>query len=650
MAYHQPVRYLYDGDKIVAGRYVREARRLIENMLAQLPSDTPAGRRIFRYPDGTSVEIIIADMQVTAIIRTRKPKPKIPRAFDDFVVTPRSSTWPDGTDPAHPQMIIRAPLEGDKKWHTYFFDRTNPVYDIFGGAKGTYKNNPNGEPLFPEGIVHAGNVDWRGPNGERISWYGPDSRYFFDTYRQPRDQYGRFVFNLGQVLFDVDKYCTDNNEDWYARLIVGACLREHDDGTWLYMMMADMPDVSTPTQTVGPNEVYFSENFPLYDVNYRLRRVRLREDLATSEAMKWSPVDGTAEQLWTAFAYRGCNPWVFNTAGTKMTTFALVDSPVFLFTDDLSNTLGNVPPAAQDRIDVDLTNPTSPTFETSAPSIAPGVSAADTAVDYADDGTVIPILLSREAVENSPHALVLRMGQFAYPMWFEATPRAGFNYTSVRRRLTWMDAREQFLVCEELVTNIGASNYSFEFATVVMYRGAMVARRINATDAGAGLADDDATGALEACKDVAVAPLAFMWMLRANVFLTTYRASIGGLTASQVLQPYLPAATFGQFGARAGSTGPSTAVASYANSGFANNPADVHGHRVSFSGAARAGIGIYSGWFDDGTTDPKNQSASFVSGNSLAGLTGVGGTNARYHPIWLLGQPIGGDRPVIATP
>lgn len=650
MAYNQPVRFFYDGDKVVAARYVREARRLIANMLALLPPTTPAGRRIFRYPEGVSIEIIIADQQVTTIIRTTPPVRKLQRLFDDFVVTPRSSVWPDGTDADHPQMILRAPQADGESWRTFFYDQTNPLYAGFAGPKGTYKNNPTGQPLFPDGIVHAGNVDWRGQNGERISWYGPDSRYLFDIYRQPSDQYGRFVFNLGQVLFDVDKYCIDNTVDWYARLVVGACLREHDDETWLYMMMAEMPDLSIPTRTVGPQEVYFSESYPMYDVDYRLRRVRLQRAPLTTKAMKWSAVDGSAEEVWSYSVARGCNPWVFSTDGTKMTTFALPISPVFLFNDNLSTELGNVPPAQQDRIDVDVSNPSAPNASTTHPSMAPGASSAVTAVDYTDGGDLIEVSLRRAPLSLSPHGLSLMMGSVAYPLWYSEPPAAGFTSRAVRRRIVWLDARAQFMVCEELLYNIGSGVYRFEYATVVMHRGEVVSRRVSTVDAGSGSAEDDAIGVLEGCKDVSVAPLAMLWMLRANIFSTTVRASIDGLMVAQMLQPFVPSATFGQFGARSNSVGPSTAVSSFARSGFSNSLTDIHGHRQSFGAAATEGKLLYSGWFDDGQVSVKNQSVAYATGGSLAALTGVGESNSRYHPIWLLGQPIGGDRPPIATP
>src|SRR5690606_35861489 len=119
------------------------------------------------------------------------PQPSIPPPIvrDDFVVWARTGALPDGIDEDRPQQILRP------AWTTFFDNADVEGYEDFTGDKGTYGG------MFPQGLLLAGNIDWLSPiTGERISWYGPSSRYWYDDWRLPRAQYGKHVFHLGQVL------------------------------------------------------------------------------------------------------------------------------------------------------------------------------------------------------------------------------------------------------------------------------------------------------------------------------------------------------------------------------------------------------------------------------------------------------------------
>src|SRR5690606_33738713 len=100
------------------------------------------------------------------------------------------------------------------------------AYETFSGRKGTYGAR------FPEGVRYAGNVDWRGKDGERVSWYGPERRYWAAPYLSLHSQYGRFVFILGHKLLDLQEY-----DGFPEPFVMGACIV----GTHLYVVQADLP-------------------------------------------------------------------------------------------------------------------------------------------------------------------------------------------------------------------------------------------------------------------------------------------------------------------------------------------------------------------------------------------------------------------------
>jgi hypothetical protein len=652
VSYLKPVRFAFTGDKKVAQKYLREARRVVYILLERLPKDPlPAGRKKVKLHGDVTVEVIIAGLDVTAIIHAPPPKEKLPRTFDDFVVFPRNAANHDGVY-EFPEEILRPP--GDKTpWRTFFYDMAHPVYEDFAGSKGTYKNDYKAMPLFPDGIRHAGNIDWRGPDGERLSWYGPENRYWYDTYRQPSAQYGKFVFNLGQALLDVDLYCTENAVDFAHRLVVGACIREHDDGRWLYVMMTDMPDLDIPPYDIPSYTVYFSESYPQYTVNFTLRRFKLVKDELTTEAQKYSVVDGTAQDLWAASAWRACNPWVFNREGTKMTTFALGSPPLFTFSTSNSDTLAGPPPETMDRIDVDLTDPLSITFATTAPSMPAGGGPATMALDYDDEGQPIEIALTREPFMGSPHALLLLVGTTKLPLWYKE-PSPGYDSMNTRRAIVWMDARAQFVVVDEYrlrtsTPGIPSGPYTETMSTVIFFQGQEVARMEYSTTGGPSGGFDLNIGALESCASVAVAPLAWVWMLSGVASIGVMRASVLGLVFSQRI-PYVVSETFGQFGARSAVGSPSNAISASCTEGLSNQLQDLHGRRFATGAAARDGIIVLSTRLKGLIADPvsPDTSAFYVTGNSLPTLAGVSGTSARYHLIWLLGQPIGGEELPIA--
>ena len=649
MAYNEPVSFQYVGDKEVALRYVREARRRIFEFLKTLTaSPVKSGRRVYNYPGGVTITVIVAGRVVKAVIDARSKESKLPKLPEDFVVYARTQEKPNGIDSQYPQQILR-PLEDD--WRTYFYDAAIEGYDDFTRKKGTYKNS-RGETIFPDGVVHSGNIDWRGPDAERISWYGPDSRYFYDAYRQPNAQYGRFVFHLGQILLDVDAYCTAIDEDWPNRLVVGAGVREVNGVRWLHVVLARMTDVSTPVVTIPAFSVYLSECAPMSQVDFTVYRFRLTEDTASTKAMKWSVVVGSHESLWTAFADGAASPWVFSTDFRQLTTSFLGRQSVFAFTT-ANNTVmdtGAPPTVYNTRVEVafgDDDDPTSVTYAMHSDTIAPGAGSAFLAVDYNADGERVEAHLLRKPYEQSTNALVMRIGQTEYPIFFRAVPRPGFVRRTVQRRLMWADLRSDTVAFSTHfddaagVDGVGG-NYALEIAVEIYQGGRLLHRQTTATDAGSGYTELD-SNVLDAAAGFSIAPYSWMYSMFATVAGTTTRATLSGHLYTMTAEPVHPSEGFGQFGARANTSGPSTPIVGENN--FNTAPQDIHGHRVSNSAAALPGVVVASlSW----TALPDGRSVHFITGSSLPTVTGVSGTDARYHPIWLLGQPIGG-KPLLPT-
>lgn len=648
MSYTDPLRIYLHGDKEKAKQFVREARRLAFLLLRQTTeSGATTARRRWKSADGTTVEVIIIPGQVTAIITAPSVDKKAERKFEDFVVWARTQALPDGIDPDHPQQILRP------AWKTFFYDDQIPLYADFGRPKGTYRRNPDGTALFPDGITHAGNIDWRGPNKERLSWYGPISRYWYDAWRQPSAQYGKFVFHLGQVLLDVAQFQIDNEEVWDEQLVLGACVREHEDGRWLYVVLADIPDQVTPVVSVPPNTLYVTQNYPLGDIIHAVRRIRLSRDTDAQEAQKWRLVGGS-QLLWRAIITRACSPWMFSLDGRTAYTVAQAATPFCAFSDLLSEELFSAPPASSELYRIQIAEDGTVSGEGWSTSIPAGAGEAVVAMDFAADGTELPVYLGRGPVEQSPHGIYLRVGDTRFPLYFKTNPPSGdFTDSSAECAIVLFDARERFLVTRRLQHswNRQASPSMVHVGMFVeIYCNGQYQRELVGEEQGSatGVARyDRVVGALESTAAEPVGPLCWLWMVLGQATIVGSWLYLAGLTAGNLDVPFAKADVFGQWKTTGLTAADSDPIADQAVDGFFNTRTDAHGHRSPAAGAAVDGVYVLSIYhplaiYGDqyGRAD---ESYHAVSGSDLRTLTGVQGAKERYHPIWVLGQPIGGE-------
>lgn len=645
MSYTDPLRIYLHGDKEKAKQFVREARRLAFLLLRQTTeSGATTARRRWKSADGTTVEVIIIPGQVTAIITAPSVDKKAERKFEDFVVWARTQALPDGIDPDHPQQILRP------AWKTFFYDDQIPLYADFGRPKGTYRRNPDGTALFPDGITHAGNIDWRGPNKERLSWYGPISRYWYDAWRQPSAQYGKFVFHLGQVLLDVAQFQIDNEEVWDEQLVLGACVREHEDGRWLYVVLADIPDQVTPVVSLEPREIYFSQNYPLGDIIHAVRRIRLTRDTDTQEAQKWR-LFGGSQLLWRASIPRACSPWMFSPDGRTAYTVAQDATPFFISTDMLTQNLFVAPPASSELYRIQIAEDGTVSGEGWPTSIPAGAGEAVVAMDFAADGTELPVYLGRGPVERSPHGVYLRVGDTRFPLYFKTNPPSGdFIDSSAECSIVLFDARERFLVTrrQQRSWNFQPRASRIDVFVEIYCNGQYQREMVGEVwlDTTQRVLMDRAVGALESTATEPIGPLCWLWMILIQTSLDTMLYQLG-LTAAHQDVPFAKADVFGQRGYGGPAGADSIPIADDAVDGFFNTRTDVHGHRSPAAGAAVDGTYVLSIYHPMAIYGDQyghaDESYHAVSGSDLRALTGVQGAKERYHPIWVLGQPIGGE-------
>lgn len=373
---------LLDYGKKLLG-YLAEQRRLsgVETMAVQRT-----------LPDGSVVRArFLGDTPLIECIAAPRPPPDIPTEPDatGFVVTATTSSLPAGIDATYPQQILKP------SWTTFFKNKAIAAYNAFVGKKGTYGTR------FSDGVRYAGNIDWRDAEGVRINYYGPTLRYWYDLYRKPTAQYGKWVFLNGAILLDIDAYCTDSEVDFDERLVLGAALV----GDKLFVMQADIndfPALNLPTDYPDNRKTWVSLPYPPGDTALRLVRYRIEKNPnPTGSGDRFVVASGSGDTLWTYSGRGWVNPFVFNPDATVCESFAMPDELRWInFNDqDLGTTVDLVTPSPSNEHLTLAIGPTSAseTFETLTEtatdwrSDSAGEASAVIAADYAEDGTRIEV-------------------------------------------------------------------------------------------------------------------------------------------------------------------------------------------------------------------------------------------------------------------
>ena len=586
----------------------------------------------------------------------------------DFVVWPRTLAYPDGVDTgddAMPQFVLRQDRE--QRWTVYAADRELP-----GNATAYYGGR------FLNGLRRAGNVDWVGPDGERVSWYGPASRAWLDAHVQPRRQYGRFVFMLGEPLLDIEQYALDTPEHATPHVyVLGAALKRIDAVWWLYTVQMDLPEIATNLTPIPDGASRYTPPYPQMSAQAHFFRYRLRRETDAAGVDRFRVVAGSREALGWIGDLRA-EPWAFDSACTEATCTTVVQAWIARVThavlppstwdeeDDTSAFPDVLPQAAQNRYRVGILPDGSVALVgLDTLSLTPGGAGAAAATDYragkretaaadtrvelkmrmdatfgihAELGALsLPLAVGREVdVDGAPHV--------------EAT-RRWILHANLRDELLVV-LRRDFLVPAGLALRDDESANRIDGVVLEVWHRA---RRIHEARFPADSEGPWFPRRIDLPADIygttfsAGTPIAPGWLVAGATFvkMDTYspldsgwklHAHYMGCNISFAWLGYPSDHYFGTLDAPVPNPAPRppTPIGDYSKVAFSGDRADFDGHYSVLGAAATEQAVAVSCTVP---SEDGNTSAHFITGGTLPALTGIGGAGERYHPIWLLGTP-----------
>lgn len=609
------------GSRDAAAPHVPYARKLLGFVMDEAQRNSLGTAKIERtLEDGTRV---IAekhgDIPRVTIIPSTKGTVRRESPRGDFVVWARNAAYPDGIDIEHPQQI----LQDDGSWRTYFFS-ASPTHDAFPGAKGTYSG------MFPDGIKHAGNVDWT--NGDqRLSWYGPSTRYWTDPWVQPRTQFGHQVFMLGQIVLDTTEGDTPAAEPY----VMGAAI----DGMDLYVMQADLPVGTTTTADQPANTILIDAWHVPGDIPHALYRYSLLPDPAAPGHMLASP--DSRELIWSASLPTGAMPWFFNKDGTRGRCHGVSGGNVG------STDIYFRPLAGPEY----LPEPTSPYWElqrtgdaasllTYAASVTP--NGEDVLASDYDGYNLVNVTVRRYQTSGGgsigadlrgDHWLVDEVELYG-------VINLGGGYENRNQYVVFADARAGLLVTAyEVINTITAAR---SVTLQIRMGGELLHSEVVTTaapSAATGVHRNPSLYSTQFRIGLATDTINPMWALFGWTYFSQGIGVYFGFTGAHIgnmVLPYQAGEYFGGYREGHSSPGPMTIVADQCSVTPAREKLDFDGKDSVFSAATLDKIVMLSGYgFEQDTLESK----FYVTGATLPDLTGVGGANTRFHPLWILGKP-----------
>ena len=612
------------GDRTQAAGYVPFARKVLGAVVADAAHLGLRTHQITkRLPDGA---VVIGELRGGIPRMTIVPPPRThhavdaPRGKDDFVVWARDGAHPNGWDARFPQQILRP------HWTTYFHEPATPGYAEFGGKKGTYR------ALFPEGVRYAANLDWRSRDDERIQWYGPSSRYFVDGYRRPLAQYGRWVFCLGQVLLDVDRYCEASEVDFAEGFVMGAAF----DGRWLVVIMAALAEVSwppAPAQATQHPDGWASPSYFMGEVPLALRRFEMVIDPAVPGPMKRRVLARSHETLWDGAQARASAPWHFDPTGR----IAVTHVPPASAQTVQQGEVWSRPSQAHTRLELRIAANGTTRLTRSDVSLAAGDGAV---APLAEDGAATLQLVRRG------RGLAYRLDGVETPAWelgLVTDPRPG-RVDWLRRQVLCADLREGALLLLEsrqIYAGGPAPFLRFQYRVVLWQRGRETTVAQTPIEPTLYTMVPTYAAVLARLAEAPVAPLALMHLHAfgaSNLGLTTNFGM--SLLAAHLITPFRKGDTFGQtrIANAAGGWLAIRDTAASASNSEANQQTDFAGHTTMPGFASVEGVTVCS-YNTNIYFNRAELIANHATGSTLRALTGLGDEHTRYHPVWLLGKP-----------
>lgn len=629
-------------------------------------------------PDGTVVvaEKIGGENRVTIIAPEPGGPPPELRPPDDFVVWARDADRTDGIDDEHPQQILQATVDGTLAWKTYFFSSDTDGHEAFPGEKGTYGG------LFPDGLRRAGNIDWESRGKQRLSWYGPSSRYWPDAYVQPRAQFGKFVFMLGAAVLDTDAYATASTEQEHGpdRYILGAALKVIDGLTWLYTVQSEAMVETTPG-----GEIFVAQfadaccPYARQDSAGGIYRYALLRQPDEAGVTRYT-VALNSRELLAALDDNHAEPWFFNQSCTVAHCYVLPVDGWYRHirwwgTDDDPGWDLHEPDPEQVFRQAVFDDAGGATLSDIVLSVTPSGAPVHVATDYRGDEAVHATVANftsttypgDEARQGSVHWNVAGLefrsgGGTRSHLAMSPYPANADGWLSAQ--IVFADLRTDVLV---LMTHYDTTLHGTKRLEV--YRSG-VREHEELAPANANLvwpmlglpigvgewAGMPGPPTADAWR--ALPPYYFIYGI--TVFLGygvvpapenppevwEIEAYTSGLNTGFAWAPYPKARYFGATpypGTRW--IDPLTRVSTYAPGGFQGNAQDFDAHESVFGCASTKDAMVLSGWrpASSSAVDPGayqgNASFHYATGATVPELTGVAGSFARFHPVWLLGKP-----------
>lgn len=629
-----------------------------------------SGLRRVVLADGTVIEAQVAMGQPTVRIQpVRAARRVIPaRELGEIITVPRSAAALDGVSEAHPEVMLR---HADGFWRAYFY----------GQAPAGVANPGVYSDMFPLGLGQGGTTDWVGPDGERLSWYGPSSRAFPDAYVHARWQLGKQVFYLGRVLLDTDDYLERSAEDsgFDDRYIVGAALKRIGAELWLYTVQVTGDDGDTPPAPVGDENLGGFFSYPLAAQSagglHRYRLYRWTDDAGVE---RWAAAANSREALLT-ISTGSPDPWFFNKDCTEAVCHPALPPPSGLIPGKpwwaAIVPHGTEPPDSNDVGPSDLYHP--PATQAVRFRVFIGddsVTPEGIAYSLVSGGAAVPVTADYDMATGSLFGYGIRLASDLVPYFvFDGTEAplyasvhqagagtgSGDLITGIKRFILYANPRDHVVVLLRLNIQFdtgAAQQLVYMRHTVEVYVDGTLAEQMQVTDTGDALSGlvqswSDSQAYLDDLAGRNITPHFFIHGLL-QVLQNT--APTGSKTwASRPLYiganpmyaqlPYPADCWFGYADGNVPPGQPAQPISEFVGAGFNGSVPDDRGH-FAVTGAARHDAAVVvSTWVPRAGM---NDSFTWVADASLEALTGIGGAQARYHPIRMLGKMVARPRTV----
>lgn len=639
--------HVVGADRAAAAPYVPAARKLLGQVMQDASFNQLGTHKLVqKLDDGT---VITAEKhgsipRITIVPGASVAKEPLP-VPDDFVVWPRDAEHPGGVDDDRPQMILRRYKDD---WSVY--------------RPGAYA------AMFPGGLRRAGNLDWVGEHGERVSWYGPSNGLFCDPYVKPRAQYGTWVFHMGRAILDVDAYQDASDPDPAAnhKWVLGACLRKVDGAVHLYTVQSYMPDTaSTAPFDVDAGQLAATE--PLIPAT---NTVFLCRYLLAGSGVVWDALHGSREILAAWSMPRMLQPWRFSRDGSQATATA----PQNGSTDVASYSGTDVETAPPSACSVFMADVDAGTFSAIAVSLTGDFQQF--VYDWDLEGNQVALEAGLETIDGEAWP-ALRMGSLTLPVVLDSAAYDGSKVTlgATQHRLLYASVRDGVLVDLQYqftaIADLGAATGQQTWAsTINLYRG------------GLQIHSDPTYSATHEPVVLEMAPFTYEYVASSLSRIARNGRFVADAIAKQACSPLhllygvwlvanadastadIPLAVmffgalygrmpwpadycFGGYKANGSSTAqPALLVSGGSLAGFDTTATDFDGMPCILSCVTSGDTTVmsgpgFSGQFD-GTTAVgiTGEATHFADEASLPGLTRMAGAMPRFHPAWVLGRTI----------